>query len=199
MPLFPPNALARLVLERAVILAAGRSTRMGHPKALTSIDGESALERIARACERAGLARPVVVLGVHHDVVREKLRALDGRVAWVRNPSPDAGRTGSLQVGLARLPEAGAVLVWPVDHPLVPAETARALLDARGEWVVPEHEGRGGHPIVLRGRALDAVRAARAETPLRDVLAASGLEPTRIAADASVLRNLDTPGDLSFP
>lgn len=170
---------------------------MGHPKALTRIDGEPALVRLVRACESAGLTRPLVVQGAHHDIVRQELRALEGRVGWLRNAEPDAGRTGSLQLALARLPEARAVLVWPIDHPLATAKTARALLAVAGEWVVPEMDGRGGHPIVLRAGALDAVRAALPDAPLREVLSAAGVVQARVRSDdAGVLANLDRPGDV---
>lgn len=169
---------------------------MGHPKALTTLDGEAALARIVRACEEAGVTRPVVVLGEHHEQVRAALPSLEGRVAWVRNPDPEAGRTGSLCAGLARLPEATELLVWPVDHPLGGPSVVRALLAADGEWVVPTRDGRGGHPILLRGAAIERARRADAAAPLRDVL--SGARRVDVPTDdPGVLRNLDAPGDLA--
>ncbi|MEA3198811.1 MAG: molybdenum cofactor cytidylyltransferase [Thermoplasmata archaeon] len=181
-------------MPELVVLAAGHSSRMGHPKALTRIAGELALARIARVWREVDPSPPLVVLGAHHDDVRRALPDLDAR--WLRNPDPDAGRTGSLQVGL-RAARADAVVVWPVDHPLASVVTLRALLAARGAWVAPTHAGRGGHPILLRGPALSAVLSAPPATPLRDVPAAVGLDVTRVPVeDAGVLANLDTPDDL---
>lgn len=205
-----------------VILAAGASSRMGHPKALTRlpargeirIDGstdhdgsdplrrsvdpnpptETALERIVRQWREVSETTPIVVLGEHVDVVRAALPGLD--VRWARNPRPDAGRTGSLQVALAGAREA-TVVVWPVDHPLATPATLRALLAARGDWIVPEHAGRGGHPIVLRSMAIFAVQSAPPDTPLRDVARAVGIDVTRVPVDdPGVLANLDRPGDV---
>lgn len=175
-----------------VVLAAGSSTRMGHPKALTRLGGETALERIVRAAE--GM-RVVVVLGEHHDVVRAALPSLAARI--VRNPSPEMGRTGSLQRGLAAT-RGGRVLVLPVDHPLVASSTLR-LLAARPEaWVVPEHQGRGGHPLSLGAMGVAAVMSAPPSMPLREVPGAVGLEVTRVAVeDAGILANLDTPEDVA--
>lgn len=169
------------------MLAAGASTRMGRPKALTRLGDETALERIVRAA--AGM-RVIVVLGEHHDAVRASLPALD--VRWVRNPAPEMGRTGSLQRGLlaARAP----LLVLPVDHPLVRADTLRALAARPEEWVVPTYGGRGGHPLKLGGMGATAVLSAPPSTPLRDIPRMVGMEVTRVEVDdPGVLANLDTP------
>lgn len=189
------------------MLAAGASSRMGHPKALTRIpvvprhdlsraaarDGnETALERIARQAE--GM-RVVVVLGAHHDAVRHALPALD--VRWVRNPAPEMGRTGSLQRGLQAARGPGA-LVLPVDHPLVRAETFALLAARPEEWVVPTFQGKGGHPLKLGPMGIAAVMSAPPATPLRDVPRMVGLEPTRVAVDdEGILWNLDTPADVA--
>lgn len=166
---------------------------MGHPKALSRVRGVAALSRILAALSEAGVADVTVVLGAHADVVRAALPGLPARVvgnaAWAR------GRTGSLQVGLAAA-RASDVVVWPVDHPLASSATVRALIEAPGSWVVPALGGMGGHPIVLRGVAIDAVMAAPPDASLRDVLRGSGVEPSRVEVDdAGVLANLDTPED----
>ena len=176
---------------RAIVLAAGRSTRMGAPKALTPIAGAPAVARIVRALHDAGVADVTVV-----PPVGVELPPLEARV--VVNPDPDAGRTGSLQLGLAAQALAPTLVVWPVDHPLATAATVRALLAAEGEWVLPTHLGRTGHPILVRGRAIDAIRRAAPAMPLRSIPPTLGIVPTRVAVeDAGVLANLDTPGDVA--
>lgn len=174
-----------------VVLAAGASSRMGHPKALTRLDDETALERIVRAA--AGM-RVVVVLGEHHDAVRAALPDL--AVRWVRNPDPQMGRTGSLQRGLAAT-RGARVLALPVDHPLVRAETLDLLARRPEMWVVPTRAGRGGHPIKLGEMGAIAVMSAPPATPLRDIPRMVGIEPTRVEVeDEGILANLDTPEDV---
>jgi CTP:molybdopterin cytidylyltransferase MocA/RimJ/RimL family protein N-acetyltransferase len=169
----------------AIVLAAGASTRMGRAKALTPIDGEPAVSRTVRVARACGLDTVVVTrAGV-------ALPPLDARV--VVNERPDDGRTGSLQVGL-RASGTREALVWPVDHPLAREATVRALLAARGDWVLPTHLGRSGHPIVVRGRAVEAILRAAPATPLRAIPPTIGLAPERVRVDdAGVLANLDTP------
>lgn len=174
-----------------VVLAAGASARMGHPKALTRIGTETALDRIVRAA--AGM-RVVVVLGEHHDVVRRALPDLD--VRWVRNLAPEMGRTGSLQRGLTAARGPGA-LVLPVDRPLVSPDTLRLLAARPEDWVVPTHGGRGGHPIKLGEMGVAAVMSAPPSTPLRDIPAMVGIDVTRVDVDdEGILANLDTPDDV---
>lgn len=183
----------------AIVLAAGDSARMGgHPKALTRLGaGETALERVVATLEAAGLPTPLVVLGRHHDAIRAALPRLDARLRWIRNARPDAGRTGSLQAGLAAA-RAPTVLVLPIDHPLVRPDTVRRLLSTPGAWVVPQRDGRGGHPLKLDGVALAAVQSAPPHVPLRDVPAMTGIEPVRIAVDdPGIHLNLDTPDDVA--
>lgn len=174
-----------------IALAAGASTRMGHPKALTRIGGETALERIARM---AAEFRIVVVTGDHDDIIRAAHPTLD--VHWVRNPRPEFGRTGSLQRGLSAT-RGRSVLVLPVDHPLVRADTMRALAARPGPWVVPTNRGRGGHPIKLGEMGVAAVMSAPPGVPLRDIPRMVGLDVTRVEVDdPGILANLDTPEDV---
>lgn len=180
-----------------VVLAAGRSSRMGHAKALTRIGHETALERVVRVAAAAGVPDRVVVVVAepHAEVVRAAHPHLD--VEWVLNPSPEQGRTGSLKRGLARVETAARVLVWPVDHPLARLDTVRRLLDASSDVVLPEQGGRGGHPLVLAGAALAEARALADDAPLRDVVRRDPGRVARVVVDDEGVRaNLDTPEDL---
>lgn len=179
-----------------IVLAAGASTRMGHPKALTDIGGETALERIARAAEAAGLAAPIVVLADAYDAVRERVLPKAPHLRLVKNHAPGEGRTGSLHVGLNAC-SAQRVLVLPVDHPVVTADTLRLLASRTEEWVVPIKDGRGGHPLSLGPMATAAILSAPPHMPLRDVPAAVGLTQTRVPVDdPGIHMNLDTPADV---
>lgn len=175
---------------RAIVLAAGASSRMGVPKALVRYGGHPALLRIERACLDAGVDRVVAVLGADSAAIQAELRpALDPTTILLEHAGWPGGRTGSLQRGLAHT-GATRALVWPVDHPLATAATARALLRAEGEWVVPAFEGRAGHPIVLGGPAIGRVLRADPATPLRELR----LDVVRIDVDdPGVVANLDTP------
>jgi molybdenum cofactor cytidylyltransferase len=136
-----------------VVLAAGRSRRMGEPKPLLRWEGESFLARVVRVLRQGGCAEVVVVTGPEGEAVPRRIAA-EARAAGARtavNPLPGSEPIHSLRAGLAVLPgEAEAAVVSPADMPGIDAETVRALVAAfrRGgaPIVLPVREGRHGHP-----------------------------------------------------
>lgn len=137
----------------AVVLAAGRSERMGRPKADLPIPGaKNFLDAILRkvASLRIGDVRVVVGPG----------DSRNGTPGVVVNPDPARGMLSSVQCGLRALPEgADAVLLWPVDHPRVEIGTIATLLAGRRAHpgagvIVPVHGGKRGHPVLFAGSAL---------------------------------------------
>jgi len=185
----------------AVVLAAGRSSRMGAVKALLELDGERALARVLRLVREASL-RATVVLGHHADAIRA---AIDfSGVDLVVNPAPDRGQSSSVQAGAASLPLGASLLLWPVDHARVEATTLATLLAAFRararsiELVVPSHGGRRGHPLLAGPAAVDELRALRDGEPAHLVVRR---DPARVlhvdVADRMVVDDFDTPQDLA--
>lgn len=206
----------------AVVLAAGRSRRMGRDKLLLPWGEETVLGATLRNLRQAGIARPLVVTGgLAADL---DALVLDHGAELVPNRTAEAGEMlGSLQRGLAALPAAvDAVLVLLGDQPMIGPGILRAVLDAgrrageiamaheedgtssgpgpgivpRQVLVVPEHEGRWGHPVLF-GRdhvpeLLALEHGARPRDLLlrrRDLLTVLRLEAEEILAD------LDTEAD----
>lgn len=159
----------------AIILAAGRGARMGGPKALLALEGETFLARVAGRLRRPGVERVTAVIGHEADRVRREA-ASPADVAMIMNPHYAEGMLTSILCGLDDAEDAGAdaVLVHPVDHPLVEADTVDAVVAAlsRGATIaVPSHGGRRGHPAGFARRAWAALRAAAPDEGARGVLA----------------------------
>jgi len=173
----------------AVVLAAGASRRLGQPKALVSVAGRSNLALQVQRLHRIG-CQVVVVGRVGLNLGTEGLPCV-----LVQNPEPEAGRTGSLQVGLAHFDEVPhEVLVCPVDRPGWNEAVVHALLVRPGGAVVPGTGGRGGHPLLLRGDVVQRVLRADRSTPLRDLTGTR----VQVEVDAPFLHlNLDRPEDLA--
>ena len=188
-----------------VILAAGRSTRMGRPKPLLpDREGRSFVARIVRTFAATGLDDTVIVTGETHDLVKQALTADAPPVRWecCRNPDPDRGQLSSLWVGLDAAEERGAeaVLVHLVDIPLVLPETVHAVVDA---WRVsdaaiirPMMGARHGHPVVLARELFGELRAASLEEGAKPVLRAHSPKVLNVrVSDAGCLEDIDRPED----
>lgn len=172
-----------------VILAAGRSRRLGQPKALLTIDGERLVARLVRIYREAGL--PVRVVAADLAIAR----AAEAAGASVVDGDPEASMIDSLARGLAGSAAAGAgAIVQPVDA----AFTDVPLLLALGQAllhvpVVPHFGGDPGHPVALPAGWFPRI-AARPEGGLRTLLSAAIALPW---PDPRILCDLDEPGDLA--
>ena len=174
-------------MVHAVVLAGGASRRLGQPKALLPLLGGTVLSVTVERLMGSGIETVVVV----HPDLAGATADLPCRV--VINPRPDDGRTGSFHLGLANLTSPLTdVLVCPVDRPGWDQAVLERLLATPGEAVVPVHDGRAGHPLLVRGQALSRLAALDVDAPLRQALD----ERTKVEADAPYLHvNLDRPDD----
>ena len=162
----------------AIVLAAGRSSRMGALKPLTDVNGRTVLERAVGAFTQAGVDDVVVVAGHRRDEVAAGATAAGARV--VTNPAYDQGMYSSLRVGVQALDLAVTrFFVLPADIPLVRPETIGRLIRqgriARGgaaEVVYPLWDGAEGHPPLLSGALRAEIRAADPPEGLRELLLA---------------------------
>lgn len=140
-----------------VVLAAGRSSRMGSPKALLDFLGLPFVVRILQALEALEVKTRVVVLGP--DASRIQTVIADHDCVIVKNPEPETGPIASLREALRALQrvQPSAVLVWPVDLPHVRVATVGRILETHrrtgAKAIVPTFADRRGHPV-LWGSAL---------------------------------------------
>jgi molybdenum cofactor cytidylyltransferase len=180
----------------AVVLAAGEGRRMGGPKALVRIQGTTFVERCVERMCRPGVSEVVVVVGP----LQERVAALLPGVTCVPNPRAADGMLGSILRGLEAADEraADAVLLHPVDHPLVEAATVDrvvAALAGGARIAVPSREGRRGHPGGFGRAAWAALRNAPPERGARAVLADHPQWIVHVEGDAGSLAGIDTPED----
>ncbi|MCO5129481.1 MAG: molybdopterin-binding/glycosyltransferase family 2 protein [Xanthobacteraceae bacterium] len=141
----------------AVVLAAGRSTRMGGPnKMLAELDGKP-LVRLVVEQALASKAQPVIVVTGHQaEQVEDALKGLD--VAFVRNPDFASGLASSVKTGIGAVPaQAAGAMICLGDMPLIDARLLDKLIGAfapeRGSLiVVPTCDGRRGNPVLWSRR-----------------------------------------------
>jgi molybdenum cofactor cytidylyltransferase len=181
-----------------VVLAAGRSARMGTPKALVELDDRPLLEHLLMPPLLREFDDVVVVLGHHAEALRPVVERSGYR--YVVNPDPDRGRTGSVQFGLSTV-RAGmcAIFVQPVDCPIILLETYLTLAEAITSFdvVIPSHHGKHGHPPLISAELFPRIMAAEPDEPLRGLLRGPDVRRRYVEVDdPGVLVNVDCPEDL---
>ena len=175
---------------------------MGRSKALLTVPaGEMTfVAHLASTLLEGGVADALVVGRPDDRALREELERLSIPVRFVPNPNADSGQLSSVLAGLnaADRPGTNAILVTPVDLPLLTARVVSTLLAAFRAGACPiaraTHGGRHGHPVVFARSVFDALRHADPATGAKSVVHAHPVLDVEVP-DAGVLHDVDTPDD----
>lgn len=210
---------ARISDSAGVILAAGRSSRMGAPKLLLPWPPPEARHAVKRTLP-SGSARWTMLeaavdvlrpwcqgifIVVHHE--RERIAALPGVAGCTLVPGdPSPEMFGSIVAGLRAVQhwnESGnepvsRILLHPGDHPEVGANIITRLLDEStghpNQAILPEYRGKGGHPVVVSSLLVPGILSWHGQGGLRAYWEAHPNLVVRIPVDdESCTRDLDTP------
>ena len=190
---------ARAPHVAALVLAAGRSTRMGPVNKLLAPLGGRAMVR-AVVDELAGSSvRPVVVV-TGHEAERVEEALAGAGVRLVHNPEYREGLSGSIRAGLAALPEsAEAAVICLGDMPLVTSAHVDRLVaafdPAEGrEICVPVFEGKRGNPVLFARRFFDEIAGVRGDVGARHLIGEYEEYVCEVAmGDRAVLVDVDSP------
>ncbi|MGH7354564.1 MAG: nucleotidyltransferase family protein [Candidatus Rokuibacteriota bacterium] len=183
----------------AVVLAAGLSTRMGRQKLLLPL-GDKPVVRWSVEAVLPHVQDVVVVTGRETAAVRDALAGLSVRFA--ENPSPEAGQSSSIGVGVAALPPAArAALIVLGDQPRTPRSVVPALLAARDRTgkavIVPVYRGVRGTPVLFGAEVFAELRALSGDAGARAVVAARPERVEAVEVDSPMPVDVDTPEDLA--
>ena len=182
----------------AILLAAGRSRRMGAFKPLLPFGDKTVIESCIDNFLAAGVEEIVLVIGHRAGDIRNHLNAT--AVTFVTNPNPDSKMSVSIRLGVAALSsDASAVLITPVDYPAVPPEIIRTLIDASrtgAKLVQPEFEGRGGHPVLIDLEFRGELLSLDSDSGLRGLFTKHREQVLRLPVSSPfIARDMDTWDD----
>jgi len=157
----------------AVILSGGASRRMGSPKALVSYQGRPFLEHLLSVTNHPVIGVRRVVLGSDAEAIAKGIALATGEI--VINQEWEKGQLSSIHAALRSLPpNTDAMLLCPVDHPLISAALVRSLIDAflatPAPVVVPSYQGRRGHPVIFSAAVYDELLRAPMDQGARAVV-----------------------------
>ena len=162
-------------------------------------DNRPFLTRILRIAQRAGLAKPTLILGKAADEIRSRI---NGWPAIVRiNPNPDRGQLSSIQLGLSSLDlSAQAGMIWPVDQPAVSENLVRSLTEFfnRSEALIafPKHGDRRGHPAIFHRTVFhEFMKAPLTKGPKAILLRHEQHTIVLPTDEKAAVQDIDTPSD----
>jgi molybdenum cofactor cytidylyltransferase len=173
-----------------IVLAGGKSSRMGRPKALLPIGSadDTFFDRVTRTLLDAGIDDVIVVVGADAEAIRAATRPRPG-VRIVDNPDFEQGQLTSLLTGLRAMDmaRARAALVTLIDVPLVSAATVRTLIAAQRECgapvVRPVSQGRHGHPVIFGRELFEELQRADPAHGAKPVVRAHAAETIEVPID----------------
>ncbi len=181
----------------AIVLAAGKSTRMGVNKLLLKVAGRTILDRLLDALEASVVGEIVVVLGHDPESIRPVAEA--HRVRTVMNPDYERGMTSSFQVGLRWVSADAAFLVLGdqlgLDQGLLDRMAGVMESDPSALIVSPVHEEKRGHPVLFRKQLFGEIMGLGERETVRDVVTRHEDAHRTVEGGPWSVLDIDTPED----
>jgi molybdenum cofactor cytidylyltransferase len=181
----------------AVVLAAGKSQRMGRNKLLLKLEGITVLDRVLSSIEASRVEEAFVVLGHRPEDLEPIVEA--HAVEAVLNSDYEEGMTSSFKTGLGRVSGDAAFLCLGDQAVLDPVLMDR-MIETMEEYpialiVSPIYEGRRGHPVLFSKALFPEIMALGQEDTLKDVVEGHGDHHMKLEGDVWCTLDMDTPED----
>ena len=182
-----------------VILSAGKSARMGIPKALVKIGRRTFLEIIFTNMKKAGVKNIHIVVGKDEQLIRKETKLEP--LGFLINPDFNAEQFSSIRLAMEYLKEkASAIMFALVDHPLVKFETYKKLLDSakkmENKILIPSYNHKAGHPIVITKNAYRLFLQSDKQTAREVIQEHKELIKYMNVDDENILININTKDGL---
>lgn len=183
----------------AILLAAGRSRRMGEFKPLLPFGTSTIIETCLDTIQSAGIDQTVVVVGHRADELRAHLAQRD--LTFAISTDPDGPMSNSIAAGVAALDQTiVAAFIVLVDQPAIPPLIYEQLLayriDLWAEIVIPEFDGHRGHPVLIGSTFFPALIGLDETSGLRGFLDRFATDVHRVPVDCPYVRmDVDTPAE----
>ena len=182
-----------------MVLAAGASRRMGTPKQLLRLGGETILERTLGNVRASEVGEIVLVLGHAAESVEKEISTEQVRV--VRNPDYQQGMGTSLRTGLAAVSaDASAALIILADQPFVRPETLDRLIichqESKPQIIIPMYQGFRGNPVLLDRSVFEEVKGLNGDVGCRAIFGDHTEGICKLPVDdAGILLDIDSRSD----
>jgi molybdenum cofactor cytidylyltransferase len=182
----------------AIVLAAGRATRMGSQKVLLELGGRSLVQRVVDAALGSRVAETIVVVGHEAEAVRGQLA--ERAVTVVENREYAQGMSTSLRAGVRAAGGCDGAIVLLGDQPFVTSDLLDRLIEAFAETgsvvVRPVVATRPANPVLLGSVLFPEVMEQRGDVGGRGIVERHAADVALVALDdGAVIMDIDSPDD----
>ena len=188
-----------VVMISAIVLAAGKSKRMGRPKQMLAWQGKTLLRHVLESLMKSDADEIILVLGHEAEAIRKGLTEFQIKI--VINPDYKQGMASSLRQGLLAMnPTSEAFLVLLADQPGIGPEIMNRMIrdfqraDPKRGIVRPVYQGLRGHPVLIGVKYLQEALQLQGDVGARQILMNHPEDIIEIEVDQDVvLKDIDTP------
>jgi molybdenum cofactor cytidylyltransferase len=185
----------------AVVLAAGKSERMGQNKLLLCLNGKKLIEIVLDALSEAGIDEQVIVIGYKPKEIIEAVQPRLNKVKVAINWDYENGMTSSFQKGLQVLRHVDAAFLVLGDEPIFDSKVLRSMIrqmqKSRGEALIvsPIHKGKKGHPLLFQSQLFTEIFDLKGTETIRDIVHRHTDKLLKIESPQWTVMDIDTPED----
>ncbi len=160
----------------AIVLAAGKSERMGKNKLLLKINETTLIEQIIQAIKKTKISEIIVVLGYKPEKIIEIISQRFSHVKTVINEEYEAGMTSSFKKGVQHALDSDAVMLFLGDQPVLNSRLINVMINKFQERknevdiVSPIYKGKKGHPVLFSSRLFKEILSLEDAGIIRDVV-----------------------------
>ena len=190
-----------LMIVGAVVLAAGKSERMGQNKLFLRLKGKALMDNVLDAVEAAGLAEQVIVLGHDVELLIEALKPRVNTLKIAVNEDYEQGMTSSFQKGLRTLPYVDAAFLVLGDEPIFESNFLKLMVqqmeNSQGKALIvsPIHKGKKGHPLLFHRQLFPEILSLKNSQTIREIVHRYTDRLLTIEAPQWTIMDIDTPED----
>ncbi len=183
----------------AIILAAGGSIRMGHPKQLIKWHGKTLLNHVIEKTHQANLSPTIIVLGAHRTTIENSI-IQNPQNKIIVNHNWQNGLSTSVKEAIKNLPEnVKSVIIFLADQPQVKLETIKSLinksLESDADVIIPIKDGKKGNPILIKSTIFDSIDQLKGDQGFRQII--NNLSQDYVESnDNSIFLDIDYESDI---
>ncbi len=204
------SILAELIKERyennfikpkkrveAVVLAAGKSTRMGQQKLLMPYKNSSIIKRVVEALSNSLVNQITVVTGSDKKAIEKELVACD--ILFTHNEKYENGMLSSVQKGVETVNQnCDGIMILLGDQPMVSKSVIDRLISVfqktKSGLIVPAYKGKRGHPVLIDSKYREQINSINPEIGLRELFLNNENDILEVEINTNdILKDIDTP------